>query len=575
MPKVRRRGVREKLAMLVATPTVMMVVALPVLYWLLNRQVTAGIDRRVEGAAESFEQELRDDLDDVALSAKVIAADGDTRRSVQAKDGRRAGQLARVFHQVYPNLAVLLARADGEVVAQVGCALPLSRLQEVEDLKKPLRSEAYRGLVEHGCEAGAGAPAAYTIALPVLDGGKVAGAVVVCMPIDAVHLANTSAKLGFELGLVGPPPASGLLDHTEGFPGADIAGLDRRAKVIASGGRTFAMALFQPPELRTSRGAQMRVVAALDITHVRGVVSRHLLYALGVLALATLLAVAFGARLAGVMSRAIHRVSDAMKRLEHQEYAHVEGVQTGDELEALARGFNVMVDGLRERDKLRTTLGKYMTASVMEHLLRGEVELGGETLTVTILFADIRSFSTLSEKMDAQSLVALLNEYFTEMVGAVTSEDGVVDKYIGDGIMVVFGAPVTKPDDAVRAARAAVKMRRGLVALNARLAARGIPPLAAGIGIHTGEVVAGNIGSEQRMEYTVIGDAVNLASRLESATKELGTPVLMSADTWALVKGKIEARPVREIKVKGRVQPVMTYEIVGITGEAELPFPKR
>ncbi len=197
-------------------------------------------------------------------------------------------------------------------------------------------------------------------------------------------------------------------------------------------------------------------------------------------------------------------------------------MKTGDELEALASGFNTMVDGLKERDKLRTTFGKYMTASVMEHLMAGKVALGGESLEVTILFTDIRSFTTLSEKMDPQQLVGLLNEYFTEMVGIVMEMDGVVDKYIGDAIMAVFGAPVPKPEDAVNAVRAAVHMRRALQHLNNRLAERGIPPLRTGIGIHTGPVVAGNIGSERRMEYTVIGDAVNLASRLESNTKDLG-----------------------------------------------------
>jgi adenylate cyclase len=198
------------------------------------------------------------------------------------------------------------------------------------------------------------------------------------------------------------------------------------------------------------------------------------------------------------------------------------------------------------------------------------VQLGGQTLTVTILFTDIRSFTTISEKMNAQELVGLLNEYFTEMVGIVTLADGAVDKYIGDAIMAVFGAPVPKPGDAVNAVTAAVRMRQALKRLNVRLEARGLQPLRTGIGLHTGEVVAGNIGSEQRLEYTVIGDAVNLASRLESSTKELGVNVLISHDTWLLVKDAIDARPVKEIFVKGRKQPVMTYEVLGIKGEPAL-----
>ena len=156
------------------------------------------------------------------------------------------------------------------------------------------------------------------------------------------------------------------------------------------------------------------------------------------------------------------------------------------------------------------------------------------------------------------------------MVSVVMKHDGVVDKYIGDAIMAVFGAPVPKPNDAVNAVRAAVRMRHALRKLNERLAERGIAPLRTGIGIHTGEVVAGNIGSEARMEYTVIGDAVNLASRLESNTKELGVSILISEDTYQLVKDKVVARQVREITVKGRAQPVMTYEVTGFEGEKNL-----
>jgi len=226
-----------------------------------------------------------------------------------------------------------------------------------------------------------------------------------------------------------------------------------------------------------------------------------------------------------------------------------------------------MVDGLKERDKLRTTFGKYMTEAVVEHLMAGKVALGGESLTVTILFSDIRSFTSISEKMDAQSLVGLLNEYFTEMVSIVMQNDGVVDKYIGDAIMAVFGAPVPRPEDAQNAVRAAVQMRASLVRLNERLVARGLTPLQTGIGLHTGEVVAGNIGSERRMEYTVIGDAVNLASRLEGSTKDFSVGVIISDATYQLTKDMIVARPLKEIHVKGRAEAVMTYEVTAIKGE--------
>ncbi len=335
---------------------------------------------------------------------------------------------------------------------------------------------------------------------------------------------------------------------------------------------SWAVARFEVGELQTKDGI-VDVVTALDVGDVRDLVRRNLVLALLVLLVAAVVSLATGARLARIMSTALSRVSAALGKLQQQEYVHVETLRTGDELEDLANGFNRMIDGLKERDKLRSTLGKYMTASVMEHLLAGKVELGGKTLPVTILFTDIRSFTTISEKMDAHDLVALLNEYFTEMVTIVMDEDGVVDKYIGDAIMAVFGAPVPLSDDPLHAVRAAVRMREALKHLNQRLQQRGITPLQTGIGIHTGDVVAGNIGSERRMEYTVIGDPVNLASRLESSTKDLGVSVLISEVTYQLVKDHIVARPVKEIAVKGRARPIMTYEVLGIQGGIILDAP--
>jgi adenylate cyclase len=401
--------------------------------------------------------------------------------------------------------------------------------------------------------------------MPVND----AGAVIVCLPLDVELVQNASAKLGLELALIMPGEAAPVA-RTPRFPVHSLPAGLTTDPIVAEEGGNWAIGRFDVETLKASDGARLHVAAALDVDDIAKIVRRNLLFAVGVLALAATISVTMGWRLASLMSRALSRVNVALKKLEQQEYVHVDAVRTGDELEDLATGFNTMVDGLKERDKLRTTFGKYMTEAVVEHLMNGTVALGGETLKVTILFTDIRSFTTISEKMDPQHLVGLLNEYFTEMVGVVMHEGGVVDKYIGDAIMAVFGAPVPKPDDAKNAVRAAVRMRQALQRLNARLEEHGQPTLRTGIGIHTGEVVAGNIGSERRMEYTVIGDAVNLASRLETSTKDLGVNVLISEDTWALTKDAIEARAVREITVKGRKQPVMTYEVIGLKGEPPL-----
>jgi adenylate cyclase len=564
---LRLTTVRAKLTALVTMSAVVMLAALPVLSWLLHRQLIDEVDDRVTDAERAFQTELDDDLADLTLASRILTTpDGAAAHSIQRHDAQRAHQLAQVFIDVYPNIDILLVDETGHVLAQVGCEHPPDDVAGIEELVELPRGKAFRGVVEHGCEAASSkAPPAYVISQPIPG----VGGAVVCEPVDADYLKNTSAKLGLELALaiIDPVNEHKLVGQTQDFPGGAIGAAKRTdTTIIDVGDRSWAVQRFEPRQLEGKIG-HIGMLAALDVTDIHRIVRRNLFYALAILAVAAILSMWFGSRLASVMSDALRRVNTALKRVEQLDYVHVEGVHTGDELEDLANGFNTMVDGLKERDKLRTTFGKYMTAAVIEHLLAGKVVLGGESLKVTILFTDIRSFTTISEKMDPQELVGLLNEYFTEMVGIVMSEGGVVDKYIGDAIMAVFGAPVPKPEDAVNAVRAAVKMRGALHGLNKRLSERGLQTLRTGIGIHTGEVVAGNIGSEKRMEYTVIGDAVNLASRLESATKELGVNVLISEDTYALTKHVVETQPVREITVKGRKAPVMTYEVLGIKGE--------
>jgi adenylate cyclase len=179
------------------------------------------------------------------------------------------------------------------------------------------------------------------------------------------------------------------------------------------------------------------------------------------------------------------------------------------------------------------------------------------------LFSDIRSFCTIAETMPPKQLLSFLNEYFSGMVESVMANQGVVDKFIGDAVMAVFGAPVPRPEDAHNAVKAALDMRRRLAAMNADFRARGLPTIRIGVGLHTGHVVAGNIGHVERMDYTVIGDAVNLASRLESLTKELDSDIILSEDTYRVVQDHVQAEPLERVTVKGRVQPTLVYRLIG------------
>jgi adenylate cyclase len=557
--KLRLTTVRAKLTALVAFSAIVTLTALPVLSWIMDRQLVDEVDERVPEAVQGFELELESNLKDLSAIVEQLASEPEVAAALRAKSAAGVLELSKILREAYPAFSLVFYDSTDKHIAHVQMIAPPEDARTIPELAELAVGEPYRSIVEHGCESGTKAPSGFVAARRIRDAGIVVG----CLPLDSDYLRDTKEKLGVELAFV-EPGNSELIDNTPAFPMAGLEHATKGSTLIESGEKDWALARLTPASMKGRKGAYGAVLA-LDVTDIRNVVRHNLRWAIGVLAIATLLSLGLGARLASIMSRALSRVNTALLKLQNDEYAHVDMIHTGDELEDLASGFNTMVDGLKERDKLRSTFGKYMTQTVMDHLMNGKVQLGGETLTVSILFSDIRGFTTISEEMhDAQALVSLLNEYFTEMVSIVMQEDGVVDKYIGDAIMAVFGAPVSKRDDAVRAVRAAVRMRLALAVLNERLVARGVSPLRTGIGIHTGEVVAGNIGSEQRMEYTVIGDAVNLASRLESSTKELGVDVLISGDTYELVKDTVIAEPIREITVKGRTEPVMTYEVKGL-----------
>jgi class 3 adenylate cyclase len=215
-----------------------------------------------------------------------------------------------------------------------------------------------------------------------------------------------------------------------------------------------------------------------------------------------------------------------------------------------------------EARQVRDVLARYVSRPVAEAILAGAATLSaGRRQRVTVMFTDIRGFTALSEHLSPEEVVAFLNAYFSRMVGAVFAQEGMLDKYMGDGMMAVFGAPIVHEDHALRAVKAAFRMREELEGLNAELVARGQPRVAIGIGIHTGECVIGNIGTEQRLDYTAIGDTVNTASRIEGLTKEHQADILVSADTHAELQGQVVGRPVLAVRVRGRSAPLDLYAL--------------
>ena len=235
-------------------------------------------------------------------------------------------------------------------------------------------------------------------------------------------------------------------------------------------------------------------------------------------------------------------------------------------------GSMVMIEDISSEKRMKSTMSRYMDPGLADQLLeQGEDILGGKEAIATILFSDVRGFTPLTEALGPQGTVSLLNDYFTIMVDCITREDGMLDKFIGDAIMAAFGVPIAHKDDEDRAVRAAISMLTDLAAWNRERAAKGQLPVDMGIGLNTDTVVSGNIGSPKRMDYTMIGDGVNLASRLESACKQYSAKILISEHTFAKLRGTYRIRDIDEVIVKGKTEPVGVYEVLDYHTDETFP----
>jgi adenylate cyclase len=235
-------------------------------------------------------------------------------------------------------------------------------------------------------------------------------------------------------------------------------------------------------------------------------------------------------------------------------------------------GTLLMIEDVSSEKRMKSTMSRYMDPAIAEKLLAGGEEvLGGKSVTGTVLFSDIRGFTSITEDLGAHATVSLLNEYFTVMVECIQKQGGMLDKFIGDAIMAVFGLPLPHDDDEDRAVRASISMITELRRWNAQRAEAGKRPVDIGVGLNTDVIVSGNIGSPKRMDYTVIGDGVNLASRLESACKEYGTRILISEHTFAKLRGTYRIREVDRVIVKGKSEPSSIYEVLDYHTDETFP----
>jgi adenylate cyclase len=565
------RTVRAKLLFIVALCLAPMLVATVVLSRALDMEQQSERASGLRAAQARLAAELDDQIEELELAIRLLGCDRDVVAEVAA--GRRDDIFEHLSHfsSVYGGLVVYVADANGELVASsADPSLRGSLLEKLPGIRAAL--DGSEDLVKIGTTQLPFEDRHYGFVLtgPVRVGAedKPVGAVVAAFRLNQEFWKSSAEKVGLELSLF---VRDRLVVRTDAAPDP-LKNVPLNKPVARRiGDRVMVTTAFELAPLRNAR-----VEASVDITDDVKADHRFLLYRIVTLLVVATIAVLVALRVASRMHNSVERLSQALPDFALRKYTPVEVIRTGDEIQQLSEAYNAVVAQLTEGEHFRKALGKYLSRAALEQIKKGELALGGSVLPATVLFSDIRGFTTLAEKMDPVQLLHVLNRYFTEMVAAVMTHEGIVDKFIGDAIMAVWGPPMTQSNrtDALNAVRAAIDMRARLSRLNVELAREGLPLLQTGVGIHSGQVVAGNMGAEEteqlagKMEYTVIGDTVNLASRLESLTKELKSDVILSEDTYLLIRDEFECEAIEQVKVRGRDRAVQVYRLVGVAMRA-------
>lgn len=263
------------------------------------------------------------------------------------------------------------------------------------------------------------------------------------------------------------------------------------------------------------------------------------------------------------LTRPLKEIMRVVKGVRRGDFNGRAQVMSNDEIGYTGEAINQMTEGLAERELIKETFGKYVAKEVRDEILAGRVTLDGEMKEVTLLFSDLRDFTPMVEATEPKQVVEVINRYFGEMTAAIAENHGLVLQYVGDEIEAVFGAPVAREGHQQNAARAALAMRARLAALNEKFQAEGLPTLRHGLGVHTGQVLAASIGSPERLSYALVGDGVNLASRISDLTKHFKTDILVSQATAQALGRDFKLKPLPKVTVKGKSQKVTVFELLG------------
>ena len=522
------------------------------------------------------EAQVTAELDEVARQMRSLGTSlADARdHGAAAADLQDRLSSARAFSTPY--LQMRLVDAQGAVIAEssaVDAGEPVNRIALAFNQEgKPFVSEAYfsptfkRQILQ--------------ISLPILDqAGKprvmIGARFDLASQFASVIRGSKFNESGYavlvdgEGQIIGHPDASRLDENISDYPAVQMARQTRDAGSLVARNKAGVNKLFVYRAMKNpSSLAQQPWVLLTEVDRDEELAGlrklrRELALGVGLVLLGSLL---IAHQVSVSMTGPLNALGAFAKKIGAGDLTSRAAISGHDVAGRLAGALNEMAAGLQERDHVKEVFGRYIATQVSDKILSGQVNLGGDVRRVTILFSDIRNFTGMSETMAPQDVVSFLNDYFSEMVDAVFEQGGVLDKFMGDGLMAVFGSITDESTHPLQAVRAALRMKALLAKINGVRNVTGQEPIAIGIGIHTDEVIVGNIGSRKRLEYTVVGDGVNTTSRLQGLNKEFGTTILISETTFEAVKDEFECRQMPETQLRGKTKNLRCYEVISGKG---------